>query len=520
MGNWKLKSGVILALVIVAMSLKSDIGGPRNLGPTVNSKYSDFGPIVSADGKSLYFTSDRAGGFGGQDGWVSHKTAGEWGEPVNLGQPFNTELNEGPDCFTPDEQTMFFTGCNRKDGLGRCDIYVTNREGDKWSTPKNLGAPINSKYNDANASISSDGKVLYFCSDRPGGLGGWDIWFSTKDDKGNWTEPKNLGPNINTADNEIYVFMHWDGQSLYFSSDGRGGFGSADLFLSKISGQGFSPPINLGPGINSPDKDMYFTIPGSGDLAYFSSTRSDTLGLEDIYSVPIPAIIQPKGLTLVYGIVADIETCTKYTIDPKLGIKIYDIKSCTPVESVIRISDSKTDEEKYVGKTKSDGAYKVIIQAGTDYNLNAYAKNYSFHSERFVVPAEAAYKEVEKNILLTPAKVGRVVVLHNIYFDFDKAVLRPESKAELSNLIRFLNEDPNMKIEIRGHTDNKGSDEYNIRLSRNRAKAVADYLVEVGGIDKSRLTSVGYSFHLPIASNATDEGRQLNRRVEFKIISQ
>jgi outer membrane protein OmpA-like peptidoglycan-associated protein len=401
-----------------------------------------------------------------------------------------------------------------------CDICVTNREGDHWTEPKNLGKPINTKYNESNASISADGKTLYFVSTRPDGFGGYDIWYSNKDEKGNWMDPKNIGPVINTPENEAYVFMHWDGVSLYFSSDGHGGFGQSDIFLSRKVGDGWSEPVNLGPSINSPDKEIYFTIPGSGDLAYFSSTRSDTLGLEDIYAVPIPSTVGVKGLTLVYGIVANIDTCSKFSIDPKLKIKIYDIKSCTPVESVIRIADSSTDVEKYLGKTKSDGSYKVIIQAGTDYNLNAYAKGFSFHSERFVVPADAAYKEVEKNILLTPLKVGEVVVLHNIYFDFDKAVLRPESKAEMANLIRLLNENPSLKLEIRGHTDNKGSDEYNIRLSKARAKAVVDYVEEVGGIDKDRLTSVGYSFHLPIASNDADEGRQLNRRVEFKIISQ
>ena len=392
-----------------------------------------------------------------------------------MGQPFNTELNEGPDCFTADEQTMYFTGCNRKDGAGRCDIYVTTKEGDKWSIPKNLGAPINTKYNEANASISADGKVLYFCSDRPDGLGGWDIWYSTKDEKGNWTEPKNLGAPVNTEDNEIYAFIHWDKESLYFSSDGHGGFGSADIFLSKLTTKGWTEPINLGPAVNSPDKDLYFTIPASGDLAYFASTRSDTIGQEDIYSVPVPAIMQPKGLTLVYGIVADITTCTKFTVDPKLKVSVYDITSCKPVESVIRISESKTDQEKYLGKTKADGSYKVIINAGADYNL-LHAKGYAFSSERLVVPLGAAYREIEKNILLIRPEVGTVIVLHNIYFDFDRATLRPDSKAELSNLIKFLNDNPSIKIEIRGHTDIKGSDQYNIRLSRSRAKSVEDYL--------------------------------------------
>jgi outer membrane protein OmpA-like peptidoglycan-associated protein len=396
---------------------------------------------------------------------------------------------------------------------------MTQKQPDgKWGDPQNLGAPINTKFNDANASISPDGRNLYYVSTRPDGLGGWDIWVSTKQEDGKWGDPKNLGPGINTAENEVFVFIHWDGITLYFSSDGRGGFGGADIFRSVLMPSGWSNPINLGPVVNSPDKDFYFTIPASGDLAYFSSTRSDTLGQEDLYVVPVPMILKPSGLTLVYGIVADIDTCAPPTKDPKLGTPIYDIHSCTPVESVIRIADSKTDQERLLSKTTPQGAYKVVLATGADYNIAAYAKGYTFHSERFVVPAEQAYQEVEKNILLAKLKPGGIVILHNVYFDFDRAVLRPESKAELENLVRLLNENPTMKIEIRGHTDSKGSDEYNIRLSRSRAKAVVDWLVVPGGISKDRLSSVGYGESLPIASNDSDEGRQLNRRVEFKIL--
>jgi len=512
---------ILLILVLIGFSLvlNGQEQTAKNIGPVVNSKYSDFGPFVSADGKSLYFTSDRPGGVGGQDGWVSHKVAGQWGEPVNMGAPFNTQMNEGPDCLTVDEQTMYFTGCDRPDGLGMCDIYVATKEGDKWGEPKNLGKPINTKYGEYNASISADGKTLYFVSNRPGGLGGYDIWYSIKQEDGSWGEPKNIGPTINTPENEIFVFIHWDGVTLYFSSDGHGGFGNADVFQSRLTPSGWSPPINLGPAVNSTEKEFYFTIPASGDLAYFSATQSDTQGQEDIYVVPIPAILKPKGLTLVYGIVANKDTCAEPTIDPVLKTPVYDIKTCKPVEAVIRLSKSATDEEILLGKTAPDGSYKVIIQAGADYNLNAYAKGFSFHSERFVVPAEQAYQEVEKNILLTPLGVGKVIILHNVYFDFDKAVLRPESKAELNNLIRQMNENPGMKIEIQGHTDSKGSDEYNIRLSRARAKAVLDYLVLQGNISPDRLTAVGYGESMPIASNDLDEGRQLNRRVEFRIIS-
>jgi len=520
----RVKVGGVLCvgLMIASLGFSQELPeGAFNLGPAGNSKYSDFAPFISADGNSLYFASDREGGFGGQDAWVSRKGPdGQWGPPENLGQPLNTQLNEGPDTFSVDEQTIYFTACNRKEGLGQCDIYVSHLLPDgKWGEAENLGAPVNSKYNDANASLSFNGRTLYFVSTRPTGLGGWDIWMTNLTDQG-FSEPLNLGPTINTPQNEFIAFIHTNDEDLYFSSDGHGGFGGSDIFRTQKTPTGWSDPVNLGPMINTPYNDMYFTIPGAGDLAYFSSNRGDTMGQEDLYAVPIPLVLRRPGVTIVKGVVADIKTCAPPVEDPVRGIPIYDIKTCTPIpNAIVRMAYIETDQEVAVMKTRPNGSYQVVLPSGKNYSLSAFATGYVFHSERFDIARKAPYQVIEKNILLNRLEEKVIVTLNNIFFDFDKATLRPESKGDLNNLIALLRQNPNMRIEVRGHTDSKGSDQYNIVLSRNRAKAVHDYLIQTGGIDPGRLISFGYGENLPVASNATDEGRQMNRRVEFKILS-
>lgn len=515
--------GLIALLVGLGAGRAPAEDGATNLGNVVNGPDSDFGPIVTADGNALYFTSDREGGYGGQDIWVSRRSGGAWGTPTNLGDQINTKYNEGPDTFSVDEKTMFFTRCDKIGEPGTCDIYTASwDEGAKrWASAQNMGSNLNSRFNDANSSLSYDGQTLYFVSDRPeadGKARSWDIYISSKKG-GDWSKAQRLGPPVNTPGNEFHVMIATDGVSMFFSSDGHGGFGGADIFQSKIAGGSFSEPQNLGPIINTPENDMYFTIPASGDLAYLASNRSGGFGQEDIYSVPVPLLFQTQGVIIVKGIVADIDTCAPPATDPKTGIAVFDIKTCTPISgSVVRLAEVLTDQVIKETVTGPSGAYQVAIPAGKDYSISATAQDYSFHTERFNVAQTAPYQVIEKNILLKRAVPGVAFVINNLYFDFDKSTLRAESKNELENAIRWLQANPSVRIEVGGHTDSKGSDEYNIRLSQRRAQAVVNYLV-AGGIDPSRIVAYGYGERMPIASNATDEGRQLNRRVEFKILA-
>ncbi len=523
MRNASIAAVVVAGLFLFIMPAAKAQDEATNLGPVVNSPDSDFGPIISADGNALYFTSTREGGFGGQDIWVSRLKEGNWGPPENLGEPVNTKFNEGPDTLSVDERTMFFTRCDKVGQPGTCDLYTASwdEETKKWINPRNLGDAINSRYNDANASLSYDESTLYYVSDRPTPdrkRKNWDIFISTKEN-GEWQKSQRVGPPINTDMNELHVVIHQNDEDLFFSSDGHGGFGGADIFMAKVKEGQYSEPRNLGPLVNSPQNDMYFTIPAAGDLAYLASNRAGTHGQEDIYAVPLGIVRPEKGVVIVKGIVADKTTCAPPSSDPGTGVPVYDIETCTPIQgAVVRLAEVVTDVLVKQSVTGPSGFYQVVIPAGKDYSVSATAKGYSFHSDRFNLSEAQPYQVVEKNILLVPPRIA--FVLNNIYFDFDKATLRPESKNELNNAVRWLNQNPNYHIEIGGHTDAKGSDTYNIRLSKRRAQSVKDYLVTEGGINPGRLESYGYGERMPIATNSTDEGRQLNRRVEFKVTQQ
>jgi len=476
-----MRSGVKLAFWMGGLILCSSLGLSQvpaedaiNLGPVVNSQDRDYAPFVSADGNTLYFASDREGGLGGQDIWVSHRGPdGHWGQPSNPGSPLNSPGNEGPDTFSADGRVMFFTACQREDGLGACDLYVSQLGPDgAWSPPQNLGPPVNSRSNEANASLSLDGRALYFVSIRPGGLGGWDLWATHLTDQG-WSEPENLGPKINTPGNEFIAFIHPNGEELYFSSDGQGGFGGSDIFYTSKTPSGWSDPVNLGPVINTPANDMYFTIPAAGDLVYLSSNRDDSLGKEDLYSVAMPLVLNRLKLIAL---------------------------APTPRPP----APAPTPPAPVAQAPMAEGVKPAPVAQAP---VTEVAK-----------PAPIIPEKVTQETITRAAATQEPVVLKNVLFDLDKADLRAASRAELENLIQLLHQNPDLNIEIRGHTDSTGSYEYNIDLSLRRALAVHTYLIHQGGIDPRRLRSSGWGEVEPITGNDTEEGRQVNRRVEFKIV--
>ena len=325
-----------------------------NLGPAVNTKSSDFGPIISPDGNSLFFTSDRPGGLGGQDVWVSTRKNGIWQPAKNLGPPINTKGDEGPDSFSISENALYFTACDRQFGQGGCDIYVSFQQEKGWSEPESLGAPVNTKYNEMNASISSSGDLLIFTSDRPGGQGGADLWMARRGEvihkllpgfsaSGRWEEPVNLGPNVNTPDWDGVGFLMPDNETLYFSSRGRGGAG-ADIFQSILRDGKWSVARNMGDIINTARDEIYFTLPGSGDLAYFSSDMGGGRGMEDIYSISIPLLIPQARLVILRGKVKD--------------------EAGAPVSAQVRVVDPSTD--RVLSETKSDaatGSFNLVFNA-------------------------------------------------------------------------------------------------------------------------------------------------------------
>ncbi|WP_316766355.1 OmpA family protein [Pedobacter frigiditerrae] len=471
---------------------------PINMGFYVNSNDRDYFPALTADGQTIIFTRVVKGN---EDFFISTKKDNEWQKAIPLSNKINTpNFNEGAQSISPDGKYLFFTGCNRPDGLGRCDIYVSRKEGNDWGKAINLGKIINSEFWESQPSISPDGSTLYFVSNRPGGIGGYDIWKSTLTDEGKWTDPVNLGPKVNTPYDENTPFIHADGKTLYFSSNGWPGFGDKDIFYSRIGDDGqFSTPVNLGYPINTFNEEIGLIVTADGTEGLFSSNIKDGgFGDLDIYHFLLPEKVKPLPITYVKGIVRDKET--KALLEA--NVLVIDLKTNNPVFN------------DYTSKETGD--FLAVMPIGSEYSFNVEAEGYLFNSQNFQLTKVNANKPYLLEILLDKIKVGNTVTLYNIFFDTNKYDLLPTSKVELSILIDLLTGNPTMSIEIQGHTDDVGDLKLNDVLSENRAKAVYDFLVN-NGIDKKRLSYKGYGETKPRSNNTTEEGRKQNRRTEFVI---
>ncbi len=464
----------------------------------------DYAPVLSPDGSLMLFCSTRPGGLGGEDIWASRLGPdGRWGKPYNL-HDLNTPSNEGPLAITGDGLRLFVAYNTSPDpwecklyglrrGKGGLDIFVSQWAG-RWRTPVNL-EEINSPFWDGHASVTPDGRTLYFASARPGGLGGVDIWVSHFDGE-RWSEPENLGPPINTPGDEYCPFIAADGATLYFSSDGHGGYGGQDIFVSRFDGERWSQPENLGPQINTPGDDMFFSIPASGDYIYFSRGKL----VQHIYRAPIPPKLRPKEVILVKG-------------------KALDDATGSPMPAEVVVLDLASGDTVY--RTQADprtGRFALALPEGREYAVfvEPKAPGYAYTSFHYDLRKGTRYEAEELQARLAPARPGSRFSIRNVLFDFDSHELRPESKPELEKLVKFLKEHRKLKVVIEGHTDSLGTEEYNLRLSQLRAEAVRDYLVK-RGIDPKRLKVEAYGESKPIAPNDTEAGRRLNRRVEIRL---
>ncbi|MGZ4118251.1 MAG: OmpA family protein, partial [Bacteroidia bacterium] len=481
----------------------------QNLGSAVNSPYGDYSPVLSADQSALFFTSRRPESTGSQkddegnymeDIYMSEKTKSGWSQAKNIGAPVNTEWHEASVGISPDGQTILIY----KDDNGDGNIYSTVLDGDTWSTPVKLNDNINSKYWEPSAFISADGKTLYFVSDKPGGFGGRDMYMSKLTPEGDWGKSVNMGANINTPYDEDAPFIHPDGVTLSFSSNGHNTMGGFDIFTSLVSEDGtWSEPVNAGYPINTTDDDIFYVASPNNRIAYFSSFRDGGFGEKDNY---MATFLDRKEapLTLMKGIVND--------------------ESGKPAKKVeIIVTDNETGQVVGVYHANSKtGKFLFILTPGKNYNITYQSKDHLFYSENMEIPKNSNYYEINRSVSLNPILVGSKIILNNIFFDFDKATLRTLSNVELKNLALLLKSNPNMKVEISGYTDSKGNDTYNQKLSQERAQAVVTNLIE-SGISADRMMAKGYGKTMPVAPNKkgngkdNPDGRQLNRRVEFKI---
>jgi len=476
----------------------------ENIGAAINSSYPEYAPVISSDESILMFTSRRDGSTGGKDRmtgeydedvFVSFQKDKKWSQSKNVGDPICTKAHDSNIALSNDGQKLLMYIDNNGNG----DIYESKQSGDKWSIPVKLPEPVNTKFHESSASYSPDGKTLYFVSNREGGTGGRDIYYATLNKDGQWDNITNIGNIINTPFDEEGVYMHPDGKTLYFSSQGHKTMGGFDIFKSSFKDGKWSEPENIGYPINSPDDDLFFVLAASGIRGYYASVKDGGFGDLDIYVINF---IEEKPIVYV--------TILKGTIT--------DAVSNQPVEADIEIIDNEKNESvAKINSNSATGKYLVSLPSGKNYGIAVNAKGYLFHSENVTIPPSTGYQEIIRDIALKKIIVGSKVVLNNIFFDYDKATLRSESIAELDRLVNLLKNSSSLKIQISGHTDNKGSADYNQKLSENRAKSVVDYLIEKG-INKDRLQYKGYGFANPVAPNDTEDGRQLNRRTEFEIL--
>ncbi|WP_285056486.1 OmpA family protein [Pedobacter ginsengisoli] len=472
---------------------------PVNLGDAINSKYRDYFPSVTADGEKMIFSRNISDN---EDFYIAEKKDNKWGIPVPLSNKINTEkFNEGAQSISADGRYLFFTGCNRPDGLGRCDIYVSHKEGSSWGDPFNLGAPLNTPYWESQPTISPDGNTLYFVSNRPGGLGGYDIWKSMLKSDGYWSKPENLGAEINTPYDEHTPFIHSDGRTLYFSSDGWPGMGNKDIFLSRLGDNNkWSLPENLGYPINTFNEETGLIVTPDGTEALFSSTMKGGYGDMDIYRFKMPADKKPMPITYVKGIVKDKES-GKF------------------LEARVQVVNLKSKNTEYDDFTSTEnGEFLAVMPIGGNYLFNVSADGYLFHSENYQLNETYINTPFLLQIALEKLKIGTNVVLKNIFFNTNEYVLLPASVTELSTLSNLLKNNSKISIEIQGHTDNVGNDADNKKLSLMRAKAVYDYLT-AQKIAPERLAYKGFGETAPIANNDTESNRKLNRRTSFVITS-
>lgn len=476
---------------------KNYVFAPQNLGDAVNSAELEYFPSMPIDGKLLVFTR-RLNNFN-EDFFASERQGNTWGKSIRLPGAINTPQNEGAQNISQDGEWLVFTGCNRPDGQGSCDIYISYKTPEGWSPAFNLGNKVNTEDWESQPCLSPDKRDLYFASRRPGGLGGSDIYVSHLQTSGRWSEPENLGPGINTAGDESTPFIHADNQTLFFASSGLPGYGHEDLFVVRKGADGkWGKPENLGYPINTIEHEGSLFIAADGKTAYYASDRSDSKGGLDIYSFELREDVRPAKTLWVKG-------------------KVFDSKTNAGLPSSVELIDLASKQTISKVQTDETGNYLITLPVGKDYAFNVNRKGYLFYSDNYSLKNKSADSTYQKDIPLQPIEVQAGIVLRNLFFETNKYDIKPESEVELDKVVQFLQDNPTVKIQMEGHTDNVGSATDNQKLSQARAYAVVNYLV-TKGIKGSRLVAKGFGATKPVADNKTEAGRAQNRRTELRVL--
>lgn len=484
-----------------------DVSDSENLGPTINSEYNEIFPVISPDGKTLYVCRDSHPSNtknSRQDIWYANRSENNtWDTLQNIGFPLNNEMNNAViSVVSADGNTLLVKNTYSNNGSDKnIGLSITKRTSNGWSIPE--AVKIINFYNHSlyvGYSLTLDQNYLIISAERDDTNGGEDLYVSFKTDS-QYTEPINLGPIVNTSEDDFTPFIAADNTTLYYATEGKDGYGNADIFVTKRLDEtwtNWSEPKNLGPKINSSNWDAYYTIPASGEYAYMVSSNN-SIGKTDILKLKLPQTAKPNPVALIYG-------------------KVLNAKTNEPIEAEIIYSIMSSDS--VIGIAKSDscnGDYKIILPYNNQYSFMASKKGFFSISDNINISKIEEYIEFERNLYLAPIEKNDIIRLNNVFFDYDSSVLKEDSFFELDRLVKVLTENPNMIIEIGGHTDCDGSDIYNQKLSQNRVDAIVNYLA-IRGISIERLSGVGYGESIPIVENINDTNKALNRRVEFKII--
>lgn len=478
----------------------------KKLDTVISTKADEFVNSLRLDGKQLLFTrktpKENANSTIFEEYFYISEadTVNAWGSPNLLHFDWGDLGNMGAVSFSADGKTLAFAGCGWSSGLGSCDLYISRYENGKWTLPLNMGSNVNSNAWESQPSFSVDGKSLYFVSNRSGGFGGSDIYQSILLDDGSWSKPVNLGATINTSMNEMAPFIHADGQSLYFSSEGHPGLGEYDIFVSRLdAADRWSSPVNLGVPINSDDSEINLVVSTDGNLGYLSAKGKDGNDHYDIYSFDMPEIFKP--LPMVYVSASVVDAVSGVAIEA--SFKLFELNGSG------LIKEGQIDQQ--------DGLLLTALNADRKYALHVHKKGYLFQSVSFSPEQNVENRPYELLVRLQPLLGGVEMVLRNVFFNWNEAELQSASFAELDELAAFLRSNPDLKIELGGHTDDTGEEAYNQNLSFKRAQSVKNYLI-AKGINSERMVVKGYGSSVPESSNDTESGRSLNRRTSLKIL--
>lgn len=510
----------------------------KNLGDSVNSIYDDYNAVLFHGDSAMYFTSrrpsskkerpDKINSMFDEDIYASRFINGSWANPTYINdKKLNTKHNEAVVWVSEDGNTRYLYNGYSNNG----DIFESHFKNNKWSRPKKIRKGLNTDDSETSMSITADGNTFYFVSNEPdNNIGGKDIFYCVKNKKGKWQRPKNIGSVINTKYDEEGVYVKPDGKVLFFSSKGHNSIGGYDIFRSEKDSMGsWSAPVNIGFPINTPDNELFYRPSQNEKTAYYSANRMDTKGGYDIYKVihlgeEKEMILKTDHQLISYLDDPSIEIFAHMPSEVKIDTSVFmvgyitDTKSKAPVMAKLDLIDVDRSQVVATILTDSTGKYKVKLPEIKNYGVEIHAKDYMFYLDIIKISRPVVTREITNNFSLTKLEVGTKIVLKNIYFDLGKATLKPESNTELDKVVKFMQENADLKIEISGHTDNVGSEKSNTKLSEARAKSVVDYLI-LHNIPQERLVYKGYGFSQPIAPNTTADGRQMNRRVEFKILS-